>query len=122
MIGKINRRIEQRVNGIADDLVDHAAMSNNDRGCLLEVLVEHCNELFRISSVSQGGKALYVSEQRRDLTALSAQLHQLRMLDDPPHNSRCEVLLKTAADERFASPDDRIGGYCCSNEHQCRGC
>ena len=66
MIRKIQRGIEERMNGIADDLVDHAAMLHDDGRHPLDVLVEYGDQLFGTGTVRHRGKVLDVGEQRGD--------------------------------------------------------
>jgi hypothetical protein len=41
MTFEVQRRIEQRMNAIADDFLHHSPMRNDDRSKSLEVAVEH---------------------------------------------------------------------------------
>jgi hypothetical protein len=59
MTFEVDWRIEQRMNCIADDLVHHAAMRDDDRREAFEVAVEHGDQAL---GVRHGGEAFHVGE------------------------------------------------------------
>ena len=108
MIIEIERRIEERVNGIADDLVDHPAMLHDNGRHPFNVFVEHGDQLFGTRAMRHRGEILDVGEQRGDLALLAAQFQEARILGDSFHNRRRQMLLEAAADVGFAPAHQRV--------------
>ena len=48
VLGQIERRIEERVHGVAHDLVHHAAMIDNEASNRIHIAVEQRHQCFRV--------------------------------------------------------------------------
>ena len=108
MTAEVEGRIEKRMNGIADDLVDHSTMLHDDRRHPFNVLVKHGDQLLGTRPMRHGGKILDVGEQRGDFAVLAAELQQVRILGDSLHDFGRQMLRETAPDARFAPADHRV--------------
>ena len=116
MIGEVDRCIEQRMNGISNDLVDHSAVSHDDGRDTLNVSVENRDQLLWFGAMRHGGKALDVSEKGRYLTSLAAQLEDRRFLRNPANDRRRKMLFEPASNPGFAPTYQRIRAHRCRHE------
>ena len=103
MVGQIERGIEDRVQAIAHNFLDHAAVLDHDVGEAVEVAVEQANERARVHPLGHGREALDVREQRGDLAHLALEPQKLGLRDQPAHDLGCQMLLEPPAHGRLAS-------------------
>ena len=73
VVGPGDRRAPERDHGIADELVDGAAIVEHDVAHPVEIGVEQRGGLFRRDHVAQAGEALDVGEQGEDRQPFAAQ-------------------------------------------------
>ena len=67
VLGLIERRVEQGVDGVADDFVDQSAMVDDQLDQAVEVRVEKFDQLMRLGAIRQGGEAFDVGKQGGDI-------------------------------------------------------
>ena len=70
---QLERRVVDRMDGVADDLVDHAAMIRNDPCRDVEIHVEQRHQIGGLGALGHAGETLDVGEQSGDLAHLAAQ-------------------------------------------------
>src|SRR5262249_6296415 len=56
MIPEVERCIEESMQAISDDLVDHTAVPDHDAGNALEILVKRCDQLLRAGAMHRSGE------------------------------------------------------------------
>ena len=69
-----NRYPEDRHHGVADELLDRAAVPLDDRLHPLEVVREQRPQPLRVKRLAERGRPSYVAEQDRDCLALLTSL------------------------------------------------
>ena len=117
------RRIEDRVDRIADDLVDHAAVVGDDACRDVEIGVEQRDEIGGFRALGHAGEAFDVGEQRGDLAHLAAQAQRGGIGGDAAHHLGRQMLFEAEAQQPGAplvackankrgqgKRDDRDGG------------
>ncbi len=110
MISQVQRRIEHRMHRVADELVDHAAMRDDDPRHAFEVAVQQADQLLGARACRKRRKALDVREQGGDPSTFAVELEALRRGDDPRHDAGSEMLLESATQRRLPPPGQRISG------------
>ena len=94
MVGEVERHVEEHMHGVADELVDHAAMREPDAHDAFEIAVERGDQRFRLGAADHAGKTLDVGEQRGDLAPLAAEFWLILVGDDALDHLRREVALE----------------------------
>src|SRR5260370_26148627 len=85
MIGLIDRSIEERKYGVADEFVDHAAMGEDGGAGAVEIGVENGCERRRAETFGEAGEAGDVAEEKAHLAPLAAQPPPRAILVQTPH-------------------------------------
>ena len=102
MLSLVERRVEERMHRVADQLVDHAAMLDDDGRDAFEVAVQDRHQLLRSKPIGHRREPFDVGEQRGDLPPLAGKLQDVRVGDDQFHHLRRKVLRETLPHPRLA--------------------
>lgn len=104
VIVEIDRGVENRMQAVADDLLHHAAVIDDDAHDTLEIAVEHRHQPARAGALGHGGEAFDVSEQGRHHPRLTLELQKARFFEQAAHDRRRQLLFEPAADRSFPQP------------------
>ena len=107
VVGPGDRRPPEGDDGVADELVDRAAMAEHDVAHLVEIGVEQVRKLLRRDRVAELGEALEIGEQGEDLGALAMQRQPLRIAHDLGGDVRGEIFAERALRELALLRADR---------------
>ncbi len=99
VVGMRERRAEDREDRVADELVDGAAMRDDDLGHAGEVAVEDLHDVSGIAVLGEPRIAAQVRHQDRHHALLSAEAQPLGRLQERLHDLGGDVAAERAADE-----------------------
>src|SRR5262249_44294053 len=99
----IKPRIEERMDGIADPLVDYCSILDHARPQPCGVSARRRPEPRRSAGMRHGGEALAAGKQGGQSATCAVELEKVRLLHDAANDCRREMLLEPPPHPRFPS-------------------
>ena len=99
MIVKRDRRVENRLHGVADKLAHHATVLGHDRCGYIEICIEQRHKIGRIGTLGHARETLDVGEQRSDFPHLALQPQGGGVGGDPPNHVWRKMLFEACAQQ-----------------------
>lgn len=111
--GQVLGRVEESMDGIADDLVDHAAMPGDERVHLGEIDVEQGHEFAGTKLLRNCRETLDIGEKRRHRAFLTGHAPAIGLVYVARHHGLRQILREFPPGDRLCAPRAR--------ELQCAG-